>query len=430
MKQFYMIMDYLISVAEVFGFMLIIATYSYKGKINDIKYKYVLGSVFISIIVIICNSIETITPYTTLFAILITMTYSIVAYKAKVTVAVISTCIGFGITVILDLIVTLSLCGIGTFEEIAQMGLFRIMIGVLSKTLTMIIAFVIYKKKREHIEEEKKIFAILALYGILLIVECYCFYLIGVNFKDEHVSANVAIVFLISLVLQLGTFVFAYNYIKTKDAQKKAKFIEMRNDVLQHSLEDTIHTFNMWRTSVHDYKNDIIMLAGMVKEGNYDKVEEFINERNNTISRMNYYIKTGNIAVDTIVNAKQNIAEEKGITFYVNASVPENCVISDLDFANIIGNLIDNAISAAEKEENPLIDIIIKLQKNMLIIKITNSCNNKIDEKLETTKEDKIHHGIGIISIKSITEKYNGDVTFVAEEGKFVATVMIPNYEK
>ena len=46
---------------------------------------------------------------------------------------------------------------------------------------------------------------------------------------------------------------------------------------------------------------------------------------------------------------------------------------------------------------------------------------------MKTTKEDKIYHGIGLKSIKSIVEKYNGNYLLEKIDNKVISSIMILN---
>ena len=71
-------------------------------------------------------------------------------------------------------------------------------------------------------------------------------------------------------------------------------------------------------------------------------------------------------------------------------------------------------------------------EKNMLQICIKNSCMGDISKNssgdIETTKEDKNNHGMGIPSIKMAAKEYDGDVLIKNEEKEF--TVVVVLYEK
>ncbi|HBG2463603.1 TPA: GHKL domain-containing protein, partial [Clostridioides difficile] len=48
------------------------------------------------------------------------------------------------------------------------------------------------------------------------------------------------------------------------------------------------------------------------------------------------------------------------------------------------------------------------------------------NNKVITSKKDSFLHGIGISSVKSSVEKYNGNVEIYSDKNKFTITIYIP----
>ena len=42
----------------------------------------------------------------------------------------------------------------------------------------------------------------------------------------------------------------------------------------------------------------------------------------------------------------------------------------------------------------------------------------------KTTKQNKLYHGFGVKSIQLIAEKYHGDVSISAKDGKFILDIL------
>jgi LytS/YehU family sensor histidine kinase len=86
----------------------------------------------------------------------------------------------------------------------------------------------------------------------------------------------------------------------------------------------------------------------------------------------------------------------------------------------IIANLFENAIHATSKlkGKNKHIDIYIKDSAQRLLIKVENPCkaNLTFDETL---------WGVGIRSMISTTNKYEGMYDFTAEDGLFTAKISL-----
>ncbi len=103
-----------------------------------------------------------------------------------------------------------------------------------------------------------------------------------------------------------------------------------------------------------------------------------------------------------------------------------------MDICSIFGNALDNAITSAEKVENPerrLIHVTVSQEKSFLRIKIENSFQGVLKMKNQlpiTTKEDRRYHGFGLKSMKEIAEKYKGSMTVSAKDGWFELRILIP----
>ena len=127
-----------------------------------------------------------------------------------------------------------------------------------------------------------------------------------------------------------------------------------------------------------------------------------------------------NMTVNTVLTAYKRRANESGIA--VNISAKASCDLSVLpqDLVIIIANLFENAIHATSrlKGKNKNIDIYIKDSAQRLLIRVENPCKSNLvfDETL---------FGVGIRSVISTTNKYEGMYDFTANDGIFSAKISL-----
>lgn len=85
------------------------------------------------------------------------------------------------------------------------------------------------------------------------------------------------------------------------------------------------------------------------------------------------------------------------------------------DICLILGNLLENAVEAAEKVEGKkYIKIQMKYDKNNLLIFVMNNYKGQLlkikDKGLRSTKSDAGNHGVGLQSVYRAVDKYHGTV--------------------
>lgn len=100
----------------------------------------------------------------------------------------------------------------------------------------------------------------------------------------------------------------------------------------------------------------------------------------------------------------------------------------DMDLCIVISNLLDNAIEAEIKEEYAAIDLSISIIGNYLNIRLKNRISRSVlknNQKLQTTKSDKEHHGLGILSVMDVVQQNDGMHEFYEDDNWFVANVML-----
>ena len=233
--------------------------------------------------------------------------------------------------------------------------------------------------------------------------------------------------YFIVLLLLIGAILFGIVYFfDAIRRQQRFRFARQQNAMLERSLREQEQTFALWRRSVHDYKNTVLALDTMLKNGDLDSLAKYLDREKQGFMQRGEYIHSGNATVDTVLNTKYAQAADSGIAFRASAAMPQRCAVSDIHLAVIIGDLIDNAIEASLKEDEPFIDIRILTVQDFLMIKITNKCISPPAD-LSTTKADKQHHGIGLESVRSIAEEYGGQFELTFENSRAIAAVMIPN---
>ncbi|QSX07343.1 GHKL domain-containing protein [Sedimentibacter sp. zth1] len=181
-----------------------------------------------------------------------------------------------------------------------------------------------------------------------------------------------------------------------------------------------------WR---HDYHTHIQTVKAYLALNQIKEANNFLQELEQDLVKVDSYVKSGNLMLDAILNSKISLADNKNIYVKCKANLPENISISDIDLCVILGNILDNAIEACEKidENKRFIRIYISTLKNQLYISVQNSAKEELgfnEKNYITTKRG--NHGLGMKRVKILVDKYEGYLNLQNEPGIFASEITIP----
>ena len=179
----------------------------------------------------------------------------------------------------------------------------------------------------------------------------------------------------------------------------------------------------------HDMKNHLIAISELSKKHSDTDITDYISALLKKMVRAEEYSQTGILSLDSIINYKLTQAERSSISVSCEIALPDDLNIEADDFVTIIGNLLDNAIEAAEKTQNDkYIFLNIRYTKGTLFITIKNSFDGVLNIKnhrFQTTKKDTALHGIGLQSIEAAIRKYNGELLTNYSDTEFTAKIIM-----
>ena len=229
-------------------------------------------------------------------------------------------------------------------------------------------------------------------------------------------------------VMNIGTY---YMYEKVSDAYKeKMKKTVLENQIVMYQNQfEIIHEARQDMKQLrHDMKNHFMLIEGYLQKGKYAEAQEYIEQFAERTSSAKEYVNTGNDELDSILNYKLGRADNLNCKADVKIEVPRERFMSDFDLNMLLSNLLDNALEAIEKAEERVLTVRIKYIKRILYISVYNSYNGHVKKKgnkLLTTKVKKEEHGIGMTSIQSIVDKYQGEMTIQTSEDMFKTDIIM-----
>lgn len=141
-------------------------------------------------------------------------------------------------------------------------------------------------------------------------------------------------------------------------------------------------------------------------------------------------IYTNHPTADAILNMKRQEALSRGIHVNFMCSDLKDMGLKDEEIIILLGNLLDNAVEAAEKcGSEGIIQVRIVREEHQLVITVKNPCAGQPcweDGRIVTSKPDGENHGYGLTAIQDIVCRHDGSFVMKAEGDYVKATVLIP----
>ncbi len=236
----------------------------------------------------------------------------------------------------------------------------------------------------------------------------------------------------LSIVVKLFTIAFSFVILLIGagifNESEKERQISILNQLMRQekvqfdSVKASMDVINM---KCHDLKHIIDKIENKLTGDETDSLREAIR----------FYdanIKTGNEVLDVVLCEKAMQCEKNGIAFSCMANGEEFRFLTAVQTYSLFGNIIDNAIEAIQKLDDPeqkVISLICTERNGCPIIEESNyfAGNLQLVDGLPSTgKEDAARHGFGTKSIRYIAEQYGGKLEIKTQDNMFFLQVSFP----
>lgn len=239
------------------------------------------------------------------------------------------------------------------------------------------------------------------------------------GYKLHSNRANIQSAVTAVILLGVNVLVF-YIYIKLADdlqLRRMTSVYEQQLDLCERHQQERELSILRLRDMRHNMKNNLVSILAYAENGDNEKIIRFVNEimeeggiKTSTVTN------SGNIVIDSLIGYWYVEAKKVGIDFSVNVNIPMEMPFRGADICLILGNLLENAVEAAQKAEGKkYIRLHMKYDKNNLLLFVENNYKGVLiktkDKRLKSTKTDAENHGVGLSSVYRIAAKYHGVVT-------------------
>ena len=231
--------------------------------------------------------------------------------------------------------------------------------------------------------------------------------------------AFVTFVFLSISIMAVYPVIFSSINHMSEAAEKRA--VETQNKLLIAQIEAETTQLAADSQARHDRRHHNLVLLEFANNNDIESVREYLTSLVDSDSEVWGEVRyCENMTVNTVLSVYERRAVENGISVNIFAKVSRDLSVLPQDLVIVIANLFENAIHAASKlkSKNKHIDIYIKDSAQRLLIRVENTCRANL-------VFDETFYGVGIRSVISTTNKYEGMYDFIAKDGTFSAKISL-----
>ena len=199
---------------------------------------------------------------------------------------------------------------------------------------------------------------------------------------------------------------------------------DLAEDILKKEIGHYKSMAEQFRDQVnvrHDMKNHLISLSALAEQSEWEKLSDYLSKICAEGLVENNVIDTGNSVIDAFVNIKRQTAADKSIKFDCDMNIKQPLAADEYDLCVIFGNILDNAIKAAEDAKTEqFVSVRAEAVKNSLVINVKNSAADLPD------RFDVQNYGTGLMNVRKTVEKGKGIMEIQTKGGCFEISILLP----
>lgn len=239
---------------------------------------------------------------------------------------------------------------------------------------------------------------------------------------------SIGVAYILFLVVYYQVYIQA-NTIVEKHALEKRQILMMQQEKLWESeLARQKATSDLIYQQRHDMRHHNIVIMGMLQSGKFEELKSYMKDFDAALEVTKTNVFCSNPIVNSILNLYVSKAETEHINMTVNAIIPENIGIDNVDLTCVLGNALENALEGClrmSKYEEKYINFTSKFVDNRLRVQVENTCRNDVVFENDMPITQKQGGGTGTKSILYTVERYDGMVGFSIKDGKFVTQIVL-----
>lgn len=299
--------------------------------------------------------------------------------------------------------------------------------AVTSKLLYLVVSLILAKAIRPP-DSHVKIPIDFLIYPLTVIICLVIFWHVcsqpGMGYTQQMLLSIASVCLFISAILLFIT----YSNQITKDSES----LQIKSELIRLQIEQSYYQIlDQQNQQLMLYAHDAKKHLAAIQSLNDDpQIGNYVAQLTEQLADYTRNCHSGNKLLDVMIHKYIVDCEIRGIHFEYDVKVCNLSQVSDIDLVAILGNLMDNAVTAAAQSIEKVVTLNTVYRNAYSVIIISNSCDNppiKSGKNLLSTKPDARFHGFGLKSVEKTIHQYQGDFDWEYNPIRkiFTVTVMI-----
>lgn len=229
--------------------------------------------------------------------------------------------------------------------------------------------------------------------------------------------------FLLTTLAFIVSYIAIFSSMKNIVELSREKQKTLHTELLQAQVDAQEKEARLVYQNRHDMRFHYQALMTLAKTGDTDRIIDYLNHQSESLEATTTGRFCENETVNNILKVFHQKAATKGIAMEIRAAAKPDISVPSPALVTVIANILENALhgAAESRSKKPSITISVKHKAGRLVI----TCENTCGAMLSFTEMPEHLQGIGIHSVITTAEKYNGTCRFSAAGGVFSATVIM-----
>lgn len=234
--------------------------------------------------------------------------------------------------------------------------------------------------------------------------------------------------YVLFIVVYYILYVQSFAIIQRKELEAKQLLMSQQDKLWESEINRQKKMVDLASKQRHDMHHHNMVIIEMLKQDKLSDLNSYMEAFDNSLYKGNQELYCSHPIGNSIFNVFVNRAKESAIKTTIDASIPREILIDNVDLTNVLGNILENAIEGCQRLNDSAkkeINVLAKYDNNRLKIKVENTAVNNIEFENGLPISQKLEGGIGSKSILNIVENYNGNLSFSNPDDKFIVQLIL-----